>query len=333
MDRAETIDETAQGDGHVSIVVPCYNEEEVLPLFHQRLAAVMDAQPRLSWSVLYVDDGSLDTTRARIVGLAAVFPNVAALFLSRNFGKEAAMTAGLDHVQADAVVIIDADLQDPPEVIPRLLEAWKGGADVAYAQRRERHGESWLKRFTARTFYRSMSRLGDVRLPRDTGDFRIMSRRAVEALLQLREQHRFMKGLFAWVGFAQVAVLYDREPRQAGHSKWNYWKLWNLAVEGITGFSLLPLKVATYLGLLVATLSLLYGFYIFADTLFLGNPVAGYPSLITVVLLLGGLQLVFLGVLGEYVGRIFNEVKDRPLYLVDQLLPARQDKEAAGHGP
>lgn len=308
-------------DPMITIIVPCYNEAEVLPMFHQRLSKVMSGIG-LRWSVLYVDDGSSDATFKIISGLRASCDCVSILSLSRNFGKEAAMTAGLDHCDADAVIIIDADLQDPPEVIPELIEVWRAGADVAYAQRRTRLGETWLKRSTSSAFYRVMANIGRAHLPRDTGDFRIMSRRAVDALLRLREHHRFMKGLFAWIGFGQVAVPYDRAPRLAGQSKWNYWQLWNLAVEGMTGFTVLPLKLATYIGLLVAALSVLYGFVIILDTLVLGSPVAGYPSLITVVLLLGGIQLIFLGVLGEYLGRVFNEVKARPLYIVDQAVPA-----------
>ena len=305
----------------VAVVVPCFDEAEVLPAFHARLCAAM-APLGLRWSVLYVNDGSGDGTLAVLCALQLRSAEVAVLNLSRNFGKEAAMTAGLDHVDADAVVVIDADLQDPPELIAELVAVWRGGADVAYAQRRARAGETWFKRLTASLFYRLMSGIGRVRLPPDTGDFRLMSRRAVAALLRLREHHRFMKGLFAWIGFNQVAVPYDRAPRFAGRSKWNYWRLWNLALEGVTGFTVLPLKVATYVGLAVASLAGAYGVVIVADTLLLGRQVPGYPSLMVVVLMLGGTQLIFLGVLGEYMGRVFNEVKDRPLYVVERFAPA-----------
>jgi glycosyltransferase involved in cell wall biosynthesis len=245
------------------------------------------------------------------------------LGLSRNFGKEAATTAGLDHAPGDAVVVIDADLQDPPEVIPELIAVWqREGVDVVYAQRRIRQGETWFKRTTANGFYRLMAGVGDVTLPRNTGDFRLMSRRAVDALGQLRERHRFMKGLFAWIGFPSRAVPYDRAPRFAGESKWNYWKLWNFALEGITGYTVMPLKIATYVGLLIAALSGVYGVVIVMRTLMVGSDVPGYPSLLAVILFLGGAQLTTLGVIGEYLGRIFNETKHRPLYLVEHYRPA-----------
>ncbi|MEJ1978415.1 MAG: glycosyltransferase [Acetobacteraceae bacterium] len=305
----------------LSIVVPCFNEAEGLAAFHARLAATM-AGIGDPWEVVYVDDGSSDGTRAVQEALAAADPCVAVLGLSRNFGKEAATTAGLDHARGDAVVVIDADLQDPPEVIADLVAVWRQGVDVVYAQRRVREGETWLKRVTALGFYRLMRDIGQVRLPPNTGDFRLMSRRAVDALGTLRERHRFMKGLFAWVGFPSQAVLYDRAPRHAGASKWNYWKLWNFAIEGITGFTVMPLKVATYIGLVVALFAVTYGTIIVVRTLLYGTVVPGYPSLLAVILFLGGAQLITLGVIGEYLGRVFNETKQRPLYLVERFRPA-----------
>jgi glycosyltransferase involved in cell wall biosynthesis len=211
---------------------------------------------------------------------------------------------------------------DPPEVIPELVARWRAGFDMVYAKRRSRVGESLLKRGTAKLFYRLMHRMGDLKIPQDTGDFRLMSRRVVEAVCQLREQHRFMKGLFAWVGYPTTFVLYDREPRCSGSSKWSYWKLWNLAIEGITSFTVLPLKLATYVGLGVAMMSVVYAGVVTVKKLIIGNPVAGYPSLMTVVLFLGGVQLMFLGVIGEYIGRVFNETKQRPLYLVERYVPS-----------
>ncbi len=314
----------------LSVVVPAYNEEEVLPEFHRRLAAVMDGLG-LPWEVVYVNDGSRDGTLAVMLSLRERDPHVSVVNLSRNFGKEIALTAGLDHARgSEAVIVIDADLQDPPELIPELVRTWREGYDVVYAQRRARAGETWLKRATAAAFYRVMERLGGrVKLPRDTGDFRLMSRRATDALLTLREQHRFMKGLFAWIGFPSKAVLYHRAPRAAGTTKWNYWKLWNLSLEGITSFTVAPLKVATYLGLLCATGALAYGTFMVVRTLLFGNPVPGYPSLITVVLFLGGVQLVTLGIIGEYLGRVFNETKGRPLYIVERHLPSRAPSAAA----
>ncbi|MSP01341.1 MAG: glycosyltransferase [Acetobacteraceae bacterium] len=309
-----------------SVVVPAFNEAEGLTNFHQRLVTAMD--PLGTWEVIYVDDGSLDSTRDTVEFLRRDDPRIALISLSRNFGKEIATTAGLDHAQGEAVIVIDADLQDPPEVIPQLAAAWRLGFDMVCARRRARAGETAFKRLTAHVFYRLMRHTGSVRLPEDTGDFRLMSRRAVDAVCKLREQHRFMKGLFAWVGFPMTTVLYDRAPRVAGGTKWNYWQLWNFALEGITSFTVMPLKVATYLGLAVAVLSAIYGAQVIVKTLLFGNAVAGYPSLMTVILFLGGIQLMTLGVIGEYLGRIFNETKRRPLYLMERFQPSRVRVEA-----
>ncbi len=306
----------------ISVVVPCFNEDAVLPAFHRRLSAAMHATGQ-DWEVVYVNDGSGDDTLLVLDRLAAADPRVALLNLSRNFGKEIAMTAGLDHAAATgAVVVIDADLQDPPELIPDLVAVWREGIDVVHASRRRRSGESLTKLGAARTFYRVMRRLSArVTLPPDSGDFRLMSRRSVDALLRLREHHRFMKGLFAWVGYPSRAVPYDRAPRAAGRTSWTYWTLWNLALEGITSFTVLPLKIATYIGLFTAVAALLFGGQLVVRTLLFGNPVAGYPSLMAVILFMGGVQLMTLGVIGEYLGRVFNEVKQRPLYLVERYLP------------
>ena len=321
----------------ISVVVPAYNEQEVLPAFQARIIPVMEAIG-LPFEVVYVNDGSRDQTLQIMLALQAADPRVAVVNLSRNFGKEIALTAGLDHAAAtDAVVVIDADLQDPPEVIPDLVAAWQQGYDVAYAQRRMREGETWVKKATAAGFYRVMQRIGGkVQLPANTGDFRLMSRRSLDALLALREHHRFMKGLFAWVGFPSTPVLYDRAPRAAGTTKWNYWKLWNFSLEGITSFTVGPLKVATYLGLVTAVFAAIFGAQIILKTLIWGNPVAGYPSLMAVVLFLGGVQLMTLGIIGEYLGRVFNETKGRPLYILERHLPsgeARQASSAPGATP
>ncbi|MCS6892516.1 MAG: glycosyltransferase family 2 protein [Rhodovarius sp.] len=308
----------------LSVVVPCYNEEEVLPEFHRRLSAVMEGTG-LTWEVVYVNDGSEDRSLDVMLRLRAADPHVAVVNLSRNFGKEIALTAGLDHARgAEAVVVIDADLQDPPEVIPQLIATWREGYDIAYAQRTARHGEGLIKRATAAAFYRLMQGLGGrVKLPKDTGDFRLMSRRSLDALLKLREHHRFMKGLFAWVGFPSKAVPYERAPRAAGSTKWNWWKLWNLSLEGITSFTVGPLKIATYVGVVVAFLAGIFLAQLLLRTILFGNPVAGYPSLMAVVLFLGGVQMMMLGIIGEYLGRIFNETKGRPLYIVERHLPSR----------
>lgn len=305
---------------HLSVVVPAYNEADVLPEFHRRLSLVFDELP-FNCEVVYVNDGSTDSTAEIIDDFRDRDSRVAIVDLSRNFGKEIALSAGLDYAVGDAAVVIDADLQDPPELIPELVQAWKEGYDVVYAQRTERAGESWLKKFTAASFYAVMQRIGHVTLPRDTGDFRLLSRRAIDAVRQLREQHRFMKGLFAWIGYPQKSVLYNRDKRHAGSTKWDYWKLWNLAVEGITSFTTIPLKFATYIGMLTAAGSFIYGLMIIVKTLLIGGDLPGYPSIMVVILFLGGVQLTALGIIGEYLGRTFDEVKNRPLYFVKRYVP------------
>jgi glycosyltransferase involved in cell wall biosynthesis len=302
----------------LSVVVPAFNEAVVLPQFHQRLAAVLDAVGG-ACEVVYVDDGSSDGTAGLMRELAARDPRVVAVALSRNFGKEAAMTAGLEHATGEAVVVIDADLQDPPEQIPAMLAEWRTGADVVLMQRSSRAGESWFKRWTAQRFYRVMGRLSDIDMLDNVGDFRLLSRRAVDAVCSLRERTRFMKGLYSWVGFRQVILRYDREPRQAGTTKWNYWRLWNFALEGITSFSTAPLKIASYAGFLVAVGAFVFGAKVLVKTLLFGDPVQGFPTLVTVVLFLGGVQLMALGIIGEYLARIFVEVKQRPLYIVESV--------------
>jgi glycosyltransferase involved in cell wall biosynthesis len=249
--------------------------------------------------------------------------------LSRNFGKEIALTAGLDHAAGQAIIPIDADLQDPPELIGEMIAKWREGYDVVYCTRRSREGETWLKRFTADYFYRIIGHLSQVTIPSNTGDFRLLDRRVVEALKQMPERNRFMKGLFAWVGFKQTALYFDRNPRFRGDTKWNYWKLWNFALDGITSFSLLPLKVWSYVGSIISLLSLLYAIYLVLRTLILGIDLPGYASLMVAILFLGGIQLIGLGVLGEYLGRVYEEVKNRPLYLVRErygFAPAQNSK-------
>ncbi len=297
-------------------MVPVYDEEDVLGAFHDRLTTVLDGLG-LAAEIVYVDDGSRDGTAEILRKLRGRDGRVGIVALSRNFGKEVALTAGLDHAAGDAVVVIDADLQDPPELIPEMIARWREGHDVVYARRTSRQGEGPLKRTTSWLFYRVLQRVSRVRIPEDTGDFRLLSRRAVEALGTLREQHRYMKGLYSWIGYDQAEVRYRRDPRHAGRTKWRYWSLWNLALEGLTGFTTGPLKAATYLGLVTATISLAYGAYIVLKTLrHGGDPVAGYPSLMAAVLFLGGVQLISIGIIGEYLARMFDETKRRPLYLV-----------------
>lgn len=299
----------------LTVVIAAFNEEASLPEMHRRLGVVLDGLEAQA-SVLYVDDGSRDGTWQVLQTLAADDPRVQLLRLARNFGKELALTAGLDHVETDAALVIDADGQDPPELIPQFVAKWREGFDVVYGTRTRREGESWFKRFTAAAFYRVMSRLSHTPIPPDTGDFRLMSRPVLDALRQLRERQRFMKGLFTWVGFKQVSLPYERAPRLAGGSKFNYWRLWNLALEGITSFSTVPLRLATYVGVLTALGAFAWGLWIVARTLLWDDPVQGWPSLMTVMLFLGGVQLVALGIIGEYLGRLYLEVKQRPLYLV-----------------
>jgi glycosyltransferase involved in cell wall biosynthesis len=247
--------------------------------------------------------------------------------LSRNFGKEVALSAGLDHASGDAVIIIDADLQDPPELIPTFLQEWRNGYDVVYGQRRSREGESRAKISSAKWFYRTINYLSDVEIPEDTGDFRLLSRRAVDAVTSMPERRRYMKGLFAWVGFPQKAVPYDRRPREAGSTHWNYWRLWNLALEGITSFSDIPLRAATYLGALTAGAAFVYGLFLLIRTMIWGNPVPGYPSLIIVVLFLGGVQLICLGIIGEYLARTYDESKNRTLYFIKGYHPSTASRK------
>lgn len=313
----------------LSVVVPAFNEAEVLPHLHDRLSTVLKNLP-LQAEIVYVNDGSKDATLDVMRNIAVHDGRVAIVNLSRNFGKEIALTAGLDHASGDAVVVLDADLQDPPELIPELIRRWREGYDVVYAKRSARDGENWLKKLTAFVFYRLIQRAPRVRIPQDTGDFRLLSRRAIEALGKLREQHRFMKGLFSWIGYPQVAVPYRREPRYAGKTKWNYWRLWNFALEGITSFTTAPLKMATYLGLVTALAAFAYAAVIVYKTLVFGNPVHGYPSLMVVVLFLGGVQLITIGILGEYIGRMFDETKNRPLYLVQEYRPADDAPSRSG---
>jgi len=300
----------------LSAVVPFLNEEECIPALVSELDDCL-SKLGIPFELVLVDDGSRDQSVAVAKTELSNRPQLRAtiISLSRNFGKEAALTAGLEAAVGDVVVPLDADLQDPPAIIEEMLAHWREGYDVVYAVRRQRAGESKTKRFTAYGFYRLMGKLSKTGIPADTGDFRLMDRCVVDALLRLQERSRFMKGLFAWVGFRQIAVYYDRDPRKLGHTNWNYWKLWNFALDGLTSFSRAPLQVWGYIGSIIATLALGYGAWLVLRTFIFGIDLPGYASLITAVLFLGGIQLVGLGVLGEYVGRIFEETKARPLYI------------------
>lgn len=307
----------------LSVIVPAYNEEEVLPIFHARLVAALASAAELagSWEVIYVNDGSKDGTLRILKELAAHDPAIGVANLSRNFGKEAAMTAGLRLARGQAVVLIDADLQDPPELIGEMVRVWQQGADVVNMKRASRQGETWFKKASAAWFYKVINWLSEVHIPENVGDFRLLSRRAVDALNQLPESNRFMKGLFAWIGYKQVVVEYDRHPRAAGQTKWPYFKLLNFAIEGITGFSVVPLRLASYAGFLTAFSAFVYALFLLVKTLTIGDSVKGFPTLILTILILGGLQLMAMGIIGEYLGRLFMESKRRPLYLLDEYQP------------
>jgi len=313
----------------LSVVVPAYNEVDVVEEFHNRLAKVLDAL-EIESEVIYVNDGSGDQTLDLLNTIRKHDSRVGIVNLSRNFGKESALTAGLQHASGDGVVVIDADLQDPPELITDFVRVWQEeGAEVVYGQRTARDGESWLKKATANGFYRVMQRVGKVKIPVDSSEFRLMDRRVVDALLLIAENHRFMKGLFNWVGFDQRPVPYRRAPRHGGETKWTFWQRWNLAIEGFTSYSVMPLQVASYLGILCSALAFIYGVFVIIKTLIYGDPVAGYPSLVVIILFLGGIQLLFIGIIGEYLGRVFNETKRRPLYLVKNFEPSNVTSSAA----
>lgn len=299
----------------LSVVICFLNEREALPLCHARLRQVLDALQE-PWEIVFVDDGSQDGSAEYVAGLMAREPGLQLVRLSRNFGKEAAMTAGLEHATGAAVILLDADLQDPPELIPDMVRAWREGADVVGMRRRSRAGEGWFKRASAYAYYRLLSRLSRAAIPPDTGDFRLMSRRAVDALLRLPERCRYMKGLYAWVGMPTRVIDYDRAPRAAGATKWNVFALLRLALEGITSFSIAPLRWATVAGVTAALLGALFGIVIIFKTLIHGDDVQGYPSLMAMITFLSGIQLITIGLLGEYMGKTYMESKQRPVYLV-----------------
>jgi len=312
----------------ISILIPAYNEEPVLDKLFTRLANLANDTKDYNFEFLFVNDGSKDKTLDIIKDYAEKDPRVSYINLSRNFGKEIGMIAGLDHVQGDATVIIDADLQDPPELIPRMITLWEQGYDDVYAKRKSRDGESWLKKFTSKMYYKTLQSVTRIPIQEDTGDFRLLDRRVVEALKEFRESQRNTKAMFSWVGFHKKEILYDRDPRAAGETKWNYLKLVELAIDGITSFTTAPLRIATYAGILVSFFAFVYLLYLVIRTAILGTDLAGYPSMMAVILFLGGVQLLSLGIIGEYVGRIFNETKQRPLYLIEEYHNGTTPKKA-----
>jgi len=316
----------------ISIVAPFYNESEGVDLFYQAITRLMDRLPSYSFEVVCVDDGSRDDTLVRLVALAAEDPRFQVVELSRNFGKESALTAGIDSARGDAIIPIDSDLQDPPELITELVREWEGGAEVVLARRTDRKSDSYLKRKTAELFYVAHNRISDVKIPDNVGDYRLMDKVAVDALKQLPERQRFMKGLFAWIGFRTVTVDYTRNARAAGTSKFSGWKLWNFALEGITSFSVAPLKIWTYVGGIGAIATLFYAIFIILTTLTRGIDVPGYASTLVAVLFFGSVQLISVGMLGEYLGRVYMETKKRPNYIIRKRygsMPDSADRGAA----
>lgn len=313
----------------ISILIPAYNEAPVLEKLFTRLGNLANDNKDYEFEFLFVNDGSRDKTLEIIKEYADKDERVSYVNFSRNFGKEIAMIAGLDHVTGDATVIIDADLQDPPELIPEMIKYWEEGYDDVYAKRRTRAGETWFKKLSAHMYYRLLQRFSNIRIQEDTGDFRLLDRRAVEALKQFRESERNTKGMFSWIGFNKKEILYDRDERAAGTSGWNYFKLINLAVNGITSFTTAPLRISTVLGFIVSVIAFIYLVFIVIRTIFFGTDLGGYPSTMAVILFLGGVQLLSLGIIGEYVGRIFNETKNRPLYLVEEYHSGTRKKARA----
>ena len=313
----------------ISVVVPVYNESAGIRAFHERASKALASLPGADYELIYVDDGSGDDSWPQLAGFAAADPHVRVVKLSRNFGHQIAITAGLDRARGDCAVVIDADLQDPPEVIARMVEKWRSGFDVVYGVRSKRRGESALKLLTARAFYRLLDRITGIRIPVDVGDFRLMSRRALDQLNQLREKDRFVRGLVSWIGFPQAGIEYERDERVAGETKYPYRKMFKFALDGITSFSTAPLKLATWLGYATSFLAFLYLASVFVQRA-MGITVAGWATIMVALLFLGGVQLICLGIMGEYVGRVFNEIKPRPIYVVETVVGESVQNAAGG---
>lgn len=312
----------------ISVLIPAYNEEEVLEPLYIRLGKLANDNKKYDFEFLFINDGSRDKTLEIIKDYANSDNRVSYINLSRNFGKEIAMIAGLDHVTGDATVIIDADLQDPPELIPEMIKYWEKGYDDIYAKRNSRNGETWFKKTSSKWFYQILQKTTSIPIQIDTGDFRLLDRRCVEALKQIRESQRYTKGMFSWIGYKKKEIIYDRDPRAAGGTKWNYFKLFNFAIDGITSFTTAPLRISSFLGFIISLIAFVFIIIIVTKTLLFGDPVTGYPSLMAVVLFLGGIQLISLGIIGEYIGRIFNEVKQRPLYFIEEYYHSEDNKKA-----
>lgn len=313
----------------ISLVIPAYNEEESIHGFFVRVNPIMEATG-YDYEFVFVDDGSRDKTASILTDLASTHSNVRFVKLSRNFGKEAALTAGLNYATGDAVIPMDCDLQDPPELIPQMVAKWEEGFKVVHAVRRSREKDSWLKRETAKTFYRVMSAITDVAIPNNCGDYRLMDRDVVEAILSFGERNRFMKGIMAAAGFRAASVEYDRPEREAGQTKFNFWKLWNFALDGITSFSTVPLRIWSYVGAIIALSSFSYAGWIIFKTAYWGVVTPGFATLLCVILFLGGVQLIGIGVLGEYLGRVVAETKQRPLFIVEAIYSA-ENRTSSSH--
>lgn len=302
----------------ITIIVPCYNEQEVIELFYLAVQEHVTKIPDCQFNYIFVNDGSRDNTLEKLRSLAAAHDDVTYISLSRNFGKEAAMLAGIDYADADAVVIMDADLQHPPDKIPEMVAWWRKGYDDVCAKRTDRKGESFIKRTCANVFYATMKKIGADLQP-DVGDFRLLDRRCIQALKLIRENQRFTKGLFTWLGFRKKEIPFEVQPRAAGTTTWNFLALFNLAMKGMTSFTTAPLRLMTVLGIMISCVAMLYMLFVLIRAILYGDPVAGYPTLITVMLFLGGTQLLALGIIGEYLAQIFYETKRRPIYLIDEI--------------
>ena len=302
----------------VSILVPCYNEEKSLPILYPHLRNLMDEHTTYEWEVLFVNDGSRDNTLNIIKALRSADERINYVNLSRNFGKESAMLAGFDYATGDCMVIIDADLQDPPSLIPEMLELWEDGYKDVYAKRADRGKESWLRKKMSLLFYKILDHSTRFDILQNVGDFRLLDRQCINALRKLRESERYTKGMFCWIGFEKKEIIFNRGDRVAGQSNWSFWNLFNLAIEGITSFTTAPLRFASVIGFIIAFVAFIYALYFISKTLILGDPVQGFTTLIVVILFLGGIQLLSIGILGEYIGRIFNETKQRPTYLASE---------------
>ncbi|MBC2371521.1 glycosyltransferase family 2 protein [Listeria booriae] len=301
----------------ICILIPTYNEQEALPYLYERLNRITNQLTNYAFTFLFVNDGSTDDTLATIKKLQQQDYRVRFVNLSRNYGKEIAMIAGFDHACADATILLDADLQDPPEIIVQMLEYWESGYEDVYAKRISRKGETWFKKWSSKKYYEVLQKMATIDIPKDTGDFRLLDRKCVEALKEIRESQRYTKGLFSFVGFKKKEILFERDARVAGSTKWNYKKLFQLAIDGITSFSVAPLRLASIAGASILIITMLTLLFIFIESIFLGRAPTGTMGIITVILFLGGVQLISIGLLGEYIGRIFMETKNRPLYFVE----------------